>query len=137
MPEKRYPAELWRELAIKLNRPIVLFGTPFEQIVTASIAKGLPFVTDLAGKTDMASLAENLAACSLVIGNDTGSMHLANAMGVPTVVLYGPTFPERTHPTFNAPYHQIKAPEGKPIGSILPEEIYSLLKEKRLISFQN
>ena len=93
----------------------------------------MTFVTDLAGKTDLAALADEIGKCSLVIGNDTGAMHLANALGVPTLVIYGPTSPTRTRPIFNAAYHQIKAAEGAPIGSVKPEEIVNKLLSLGLI----
>lgn len=126
-PEKRYPSRKWRELAKQLNCPIYLFGTPVEQMITSQIAEDLPFVNDLAGKTDMAGLAETLVACRLVIGNDTGAMHLANALGIPTLVIYGPTSPTRTRPIFNSPYHQLKADDGN-IGSISVETLYNMTR---------
>ena len=51
----------------------------------------------------MNELAKELAACRLVVGNDTGGMHLANAVGAPVAVLFGPTNPLVTGPFFDAP----------------------------------
>lgn len=132
-PEKRYPAAQWRQLVEKINKPIVLFGAPAEAEITKEIAQGLHNVTDLAGKTDLATLADEIAKCSFVIGNDTGAIHLANALGVPTLVIYGPTSPTRTRPIFTAPYYQLKAPAGQPIGSVSVEEIVKKLQEITVI----
>ncbi len=111
-PQKRYPAPLWHELAAKLNCPIRLIGSPAERGLCAEIAEGLPRVENYAGKTDMGTLVDALAECRAVIGNDTGAMHLSNALGVPTFVLYGPTSPTRTRPIFTSPYTQIKSVDG-------------------------
>ncbi len=123
-PEKRYPAELWRDLAIKLNRPIALFGSPTEQEIGQTISHNLPLVTDFIGKTALDGLADELSKCSLIIGNDTGAIHLANALGIPTIVLYGPTSPLRTRPVFHVGVTQIKAPEGQGIETIKVDEIF-------------
>ena len=61
----------------------------------------------------MRELAGELAACDLVVGNDTGGMHLANAVGTPVAVLFGPTNPLVTGPFFDAPRLNIQ-PEGCP-----------------------
>lgn len=128
-PAKRYPAAQWRQLAQKLDEDVVLFGAPGEKLIGEEIAKDLPKVKNLIGQTDMAGLAEELCKCRLVIGNDTGAMHLANAWGVPTLVVYGPTSPTVTRPIFEAPYHQIKAKEGAPIGSVGVEEILEMARK--------
>ena len=52
----------------------------------------------LAGKTTIAELKRLLACCSLVISNDTGAAHLSAALGVPTVVIFGPTEHFSTRP---------------------------------------
>ena len=51
----------------------------------------LPCVKNNAGSTDLFELTDELASCALVIGNDTGSIHLANMVGTPVLVLFGPT----------------------------------------------
>ena len=57
------------------------------------LVKGLPEqrVINLRGKTSLAESAYWLSRCSVVVANDTGLMHLADALGVPTVVIFGPT----------------------------------------------
>ncbi len=55
-------------------------------------------VCNLAGKTTPAQLAAVLAQCDLLIGIDSGPMHVAAAMGRPVVGLFGPSDPGRTGP---------------------------------------
>jgi ADP-heptose:LPS heptosyltransferase len=53
---------------------------------------------NIAGRTSPAELAAVLSRCHLLIGIDSGPMHVAAAMGVPVVGLFGPTDPGRTGP---------------------------------------
>src|SRR3712207_4615798 len=56
------------------------------------IARGLsPRPLVLAGRTSLGQLAALFERCSLVLGGDSGPLHLAAAVGTPTVRLYGPT----------------------------------------------
>jgi len=73
-------------------------------------------VTDLAGRTDLPAFAEGLQGCRALVTNDTGGMHLANALGVPVVALFGPTNPVRTGPVFEAPRVILQAPGSAPTG---------------------
>jgi ADP-heptose:LPS heptosyltransferase len=50
------------------------------------------------------------------VTNDTGGMHLANALGAPLVALFGPTNPVRTGPVFAAPFEILQPPDCPPTG---------------------
>jgi len=65
-----------------------------DEIMTGS---GVP-ACNLAGRTTPSQLAAVLARCDLLIGIDSGPMHVAAAMGRPVVALFGPTHPGRTGP---------------------------------------
>lgn len=54
--------------------------------------------TNLIGKTTLAELIEELSRCHLLLTNDTGTMHLAAFLGVPTVSIFGSTEPVLTGP---------------------------------------
>ncbi len=138
-PEKRWPVESWRVLIQHLlaadpRNHIELYGTPGDRETNAPIAAGLgDRVLDLTGKTDLAELGARLRRCRQVVGNDTGGIHLANALGVPTVVLFGPTNPVRTKPVFDAPVTIIQAPDARPTGggtmaSIPPERVIEAIE---------
>ena len=55
-------------------------------------------VVNLAGRTDIRQLAGVMALCRAFVSNDSGAMHLAAAVGVPVVALFGPTDPGATAP---------------------------------------
>lgn len=88
-------AELVRRLAGQGVR-VVVFGGPGERALAASVAGGVAL--DLAGRTDIPLLATGLAECDLLVTNDTGPMHLAAAVGTPTVSLWGAGDPTSTGP---------------------------------------
>ena len=52
----------------------------------------------LAGQDTLGSFMALAARCAVVIANDSGSMHIANAVGTRVVALFGPTDPRRTAP---------------------------------------
>ena len=139
-PEKRWPLAHWRLLAEKLlaefpNATLELFGTANDQTITAAIADGLnpARVHDLAGKTDLPAYVEKLRSCRLLVTNDTGGMHLANALGVPLLALFGPTNPVRTGPVFTAPFEILQPPDCPPTGGavladLLPETVLAAVR---------
>jgi len=98
-----WPAERFAEAANRLaeaaNADVVLFGTAGEAAVSGAIAGKLrkPAI-DLTGKTAIADLPGVLSQCHLFIGNDSGVMHVAAAVGLPVVGIFGPTDPFGTAP---------------------------------------
>ena len=76
-----------------------LFGVEKDRAVADTIvsAANIP-VTDLIGKTTLAQLMDELRTCDVLLTNDTGTMHLAAHLGVPTVALFGSTEPALTGP---------------------------------------
>jgi heptosyltransferase-2 len=78
---------------------VILFGTPGELPVSAAIASELQRTPiNLTGKTSIADLPALLSQCHLFLGNDSGAMHVAAAVGLPVVAVFGPTDPEGTAP---------------------------------------
>ncbi|MBM3328378.1 MAG: glycosyltransferase family 9 protein [Calditrichaeota bacterium] len=84
-PEKRYPADGFvaalRDLERSTGTGLLIFGSESERDLTAAIAGALPNACDQGGKTDLATLAALLESCDLLISNDTGTMHIAAAVG--------------------------------------------------------
>ena len=78
---------------------VILFGTPAEQLVSDAIAAGIdgPCIS-LVGKTSIADLPALLSCCHLFVGNDSGAMHVAAAVGLHVVAIFGPTDPYGTAP---------------------------------------
>jgi len=96
----------------------VLFGTANDRPLTTAVAAGFApaRVENLAGRTTLPAYCEQLCGCRLLVTNDTGGMHLANALGVPLLALYGPTNPVRTGPVFAAPARILQPPDCPPTG---------------------
>jgi lipopolysaccharide heptosyltransferase II len=92
-------AELADRLRSQMDADIILFGTSAEASVTRAIASEmrLPPI-DLTGKTAIADFPALLSQCHLFIGNDSGAMHVAAAVGLPVVAMFGPTDPNGTAP---------------------------------------
>ena len=97
-PPARF-AEVANRLQANLDADVILFGTAAEAGVSAAIAADMrrpPL--DLTGKTAIAELPALLKQCHLFIGNDSGAMHVAAAVGLPVVGIFGPTDPAGTAP---------------------------------------
>jgi heptosyltransferase-2 len=97
-PPPRF-AEVANRLQAEADADVILFGTSVEASVAAAISADMrrPPV-DLTGKTSIADLPALLSQCHLFIGNDSGAMHVAAAVGLPVVAVFGPTDPKGTAP---------------------------------------
>jgi len=68
-------------------------------------------IKNIAGETTLEQLVEVLAACQLLVANDSGPMHLAGAVGTPVVAIFGSTNERETYPLAPAgKLHLVKAP---------------------------
>jgi len=118
-PSKLWPARRWAAVADRLAEApgarIVITGSPAERDLAQTIANHMPALPVIAaGETTLGQAAALLARCRLVIGADTGPMHLAVALGVPTVHLYGPFDPALFGPWGSPERHRIvRAPSGR------------------------
>lgn len=91
--------ELGKRLAEQWETNILLFGKQEEQPIIHEIRRYLGNRgIDLAGKTSLLQLAALLERCVLLVTNDTGTMHIATAIGTPVVALFGSTPPHITGP---------------------------------------
>jgi heptosyltransferase-2 len=97
-PPERF-ARAINQLVKERKADVLLFGTPAEAEVSAEIRAGLdqPAV-DLTGKTEISELPALLSRCTVFLGNDSGAMHVAAAVGLPIVAVFGPTDPKGTAP---------------------------------------
>ena len=84
----------------------VLFGVPGDKSAgdaIANICSGT--ISNRIGQTTLDQLIYELAGCDALLTNDTGTMHLAAFLGVPTAAIFGSTEPEFTAPLGD--FHQI------------------------------
>ena len=102
-PAKRWPATHFAELAAKLHLPVVLLGSGKEAALCDEIA--LPVnaaqpgkCLNLAGKTSLPQALALIAASRSTVSNDSGLMHVAAALGVPQVAIFGSSSPLHTPP---------------------------------------
>jgi heptosyltransferase-2 len=96
-------AEAAATLAHSQQASVILFGSATERPLCESIAaqiasSGIP-VHNLAGATTLREFIELAAACRLFLTNDSGAMHIASALGVPTIAIFGATNDVTTGPT--------------------------------------
>jgi len=92
---KRWPyyAELASRLAT-LGAPLVVVGGPADAELARAIVDAVPGTVDATGKLSLLASAELIGRCAALVTNDSAPQHLASAMGVPTVTIFGPTVPE-------------------------------------------
>jgi ADP-heptose:LPS heptosyltransferase len=92
-------AAVLRELRARHATSAVLLGTRADaEFALATVRAAGDGVRDLVGRTSLRQLLAVLARARLVFGPDSGALHLAAAVGVPTLSLWGATSPERSTP---------------------------------------
>lgn len=104
---KRWLPERFAEAAIEVaherGATVAVFGSreelPICELVQRTIEAAGQRCLNFAGTTALAEFIELAAACEVYLTNDSGPMHIASALGVPTVVIFGATDDEATGPT--------------------------------------
>lgn len=120
---KLWPIERFRELAKRIGpKALAVWGPGERELADAIGARVAP-------PTNLRQLAWILQKAALVIGADTGPLHLADALGTRVIGLYGPTDPRR-----NGPYGQLqhcidRFPTTKWMESITVEEVMTMLEK--------
>lgn len=102
-PAKRWPAARFGDLAARLSgqgiTPVVLGHGAEEEALAATVLAAAPGSVSLVGKTSIADIASVARGAALVVGNDTGPVHVVVATGCPAVVL----FSRDSNPDLSAP----------------------------------
>jgi lipopolysaccharide heptosyltransferase II len=102
-PAKRWLPERFAEAAAKItalsSAQWILFGTKSDAAIGEQIATAIgDHCVNRIGQTTLDQLIEELRQCSLLLTNDTGTMHLAALLSVPVVAVFGSTEPRLTAP---------------------------------------
>ncbi|MFL6052655.1 MAG: glycosyltransferase family 9 protein [Actinoallomurus sp.] len=97
-PVKNWPPHRWGQVARRLRARFgvrsVVAGTAAERsLVDRAVAAGGGAAHGVAGRLSVGGLAALQARARVVVGVDSGAIHLAAAVGTPTVALYGPGNP--------------------------------------------
>lgn len=98
---KHWPPDRFAEVARHLladGYGVALIGAGGDKPRCEVVASACPAVCDLSGRTSLAELVALIRRAALCVTNDSGSMHLAVALGRPVVSVFGPTNPVRTGP---------------------------------------
>jgi len=122
-PNKLWPVERFRELAKQIGPAALVVWGPGERGLAEAIGGRI------APPTNLRELASVLQHARVVVGADTGPLHLAAALGTTVVGLYGPTDPRR-----NGPYGQVthcieRYHSTKLMESITVEEVVNALRK--------
>jgi heptosyltransferase-2 len=148
MDSRRWGIENYAALAgllIHAGRKVVLLGNGTDQKITCQIKAAHPEVIDLCGRTTLSEAAALMKKARLVICNDSGLMHLADAVGARSIAIFGPTHPEEKKPLSSGNiavwkgeklecspcYHDGRFPECDHrdcMKKITPREIFELAK---------
>jgi heptosyltransferase II len=102
-PAKRWPAERFRKTMELVSQKVacswVIVGTNRDRGLATEILEGFDGkAEDLTGKTSLNELIERIRSLRVLLTNDTGTMHLADSLGVPLVAVFGSTEPRLTGP---------------------------------------
>ena len=102
-PAKRWPERHYAQLAVALAQPVLLLGSAKEAALCDEIAEPANAANpgrclNLAGKTSLEQALCLLAGAASVVSNDSGLMHVAAALGVPQVAIFGSSSPLHTPP---------------------------------------
>ena len=111
---KRWPAKRYAQLASMLidgGVTCVILGRSDDRDAARDI-RGI----DLIGQTDLTMLTGILSHCSTVVSNDSGALHLAGAIGVPVVGIWGPT-----HERYSTP---VTPSEGRATVAVMSEPVF-------------
>jgi heptosyltransferase-1 len=106
---KRYPPTWWGEVARRLHQEAMAVRVavaPSEAELAQAVVTASQGAAVLHPAPDLPSLVALLRGARLVLGGDTGPLHLAHALGTPVLMLLGPTDPARNGP-YGAPDHAL------------------------------
>ncbi len=98
---KNWPPEYFAAVANSLEPSwvVMLCGSPADRAIASEVMKRTKRpVIDAVGQTNLLQLAALLSCSRVVVTGDTGPLHMAVALGVPTVSLFGPSHPARFGP---------------------------------------
>ena len=148
-PAKRWPAERFAQIgdsaAEKWGAKVLILGSEGEKEIRDGVSKAMKqSALNLSGMTSLAGAMALIKRCGFFVTNDSGLMHVAAAIGVPLVAVFGSTDPIATgprspnarivqHETECAPCLKPECPEDyRCMLSITPEEVWQEMEDLRL-----
>ncbi len=121
----------WLDLAHELRavqQHVLWIGSPRElDVVRARVEREADWSwSDRLGEQGLAGMAATLAECALFVGNDSGPLHVAGALGVPCVGVFAPGQPKRTFPQGRGPWRLIARPSPEGLGA---DDVWPVVRE--------
>ena len=110
-PSRRYPPERFAAVARDLGLPVAVVGTEKERALVRSVTAGTPGVVDLSGLLDVPALVATIADARLAVTNNSGGMHMADAVGTPVVALFAGTEDESQFAPRSVPATLLRVPD--------------------------
>ena len=107
-PSRRYDPERFAQVAARLGLPVAVVGTEKERALVDSITG--PGVVSLAGQLDVPALAALVEGARVALTNNSGGMHLADAVGTPVVALFAGTEDESQFAPRTVPARLLRVP---------------------------
>ena len=127
---KRWPPSAFAELADGLAEDgvsVVLAGAEADRASTSDVMRCLTrrqAVLDIVGRTDIPTLAGVLLNCRALVGNDSGALHLAAALGVSVSVPFGPTDERTNAPRPRVPSTEHRVPSQSQAVAVLTNPVW-------------
>lgn len=113
-------------LAQEYHWRVAIVGGGAEQEIAAATQDTCPSATSLVGRTDLLCLAELLRGARLLLGNDSGPLHLAAAVETAALGLFGPTDPAKTGP--RGKHSRVLVAPDKDLSRLGPEAVVEAAK---------
>lgn len=131
-PDTRWPLAAFAAVGRAAARAVghglvpVVTGGETERDLGVGLCRKVPGAVDLTGRTGLGELAAVLDGASAVVSNDTGTAHLATAVGAPSVVVFtGAGDPERWRPRGEGPQRVVRSAGG--FGGGPPPDVFDVL----------
>ncbi len=102
-PGAKWQTKMWPDTYFKkliklindnMEASVVIFGSKEEKNLAETIAEGFNNVINLSGKLSIRETASYMANCDIMVSNDSALMHMATALDIPVVAIFGPTVKE-------------------------------------------
>jgi len=107
-----------RRIAGPRRAGVILLGGRGEKEAMSKVASALGGAAiDACGRTTIRQMAALISRCRLLLANDSGPMHLAGALGVSVVAIFGPGDPDRTAPVLTPPRPEAGPADAARVGA--------------------